>query len=61
MKKFKFDFNMSAWIQDVEISAESYEEAKKEFDSMTVEDLIDEGYIKDFSITDLDVEEGEEY
>lgn len=61
MKKFKFDFNMSVWIQDVEISAESYEEAKKEFDNMTVEDLIDEGYIKDFSITDLDVEEGEEY
>lgn len=61
MKKFKFDFNMSAWIQDVEISAESYEEAKKEFDNMTVEDLIDEGYIKNFSITDLDVEEGDEY
>ena len=61
MKKFKFDFNMNAWIQDVEISAESYEEAKKEFDNMTVEDLIDNGYVKDFNITDLDVEEGEEY
>lgn len=61
MKKFKFDFNMSAWIQDVEISAESYEEAKKEFDNMTVEDLIDDGYVKDFNITDLDVEEGDEY
>ena len=61
MKKFKFDFNMSAWITGVEITAESYEEAKKEFDNMTVEDLIDDGYVKDFNITDLDVEEGEEY
>ena len=61
MKKFKFDCNMSAWIIGVEITAESYEEAKKEFDNMTVEDLIDDGYVKDFNITDLDVEEGDEY
>lgn len=55
--KFKFDFNLSAWIQNVEVEAASLEEAKEKLGQMSIEDMVDnEGYIKQTDITDLDTE-----
>lgn len=56
MPKYTFDFNLSAWIRDLEIEADSLEEAKEKFFDKSVSDLIDEGYVKDHSITDLDID-----
>lgn len=60
MPRYTFDFDLDSWIQGVKIDAESYEEAKNKLCSMSFQDLIDEGYIKDFSIKDLDCEVEEE-
>jgi hypothetical protein len=56
MPMFKFDFDLDAWIQDLEIPADSLEEAKEKLCKMSVADLIDYGYVKDFNIKDLDYE-----
>lgn len=58
--KFIFDFNLSVWIQNVEIEADSYEDAVEKLGRKTAEDLIDEGYVKNSDITDLDYEEVED-
>ena len=49
--KFKFDFNVDAWIQDVEIDAATEEEAITKLGNMPLSELISEGYVKDFSIS----------
>lgn len=54
--KVKFNFNLEAWIQEVEIEAGSIEEAKNKLYSMTVEELIEAGYVH---TSDLDDVEGE--
>ena len=54
--KVKFNFNLEAWIQDVEIEADSIEEAENKLYRMTVEELIEAGYIH---TSDLDDVEGE--
>lgn len=54
--KVKFNFNLEAWIQDVEIEADSMEEAENKLYRMTVEELIEAGYIH---TSDLDDVEGE--
>lgn len=54
--KVKFNFNLEAWIQDVEIEADSIEEAENKLYGMTVEELIEAGYIH---TSDLDDVEGE--
>ena len=56
MAKFKFDFNLEAWIQGVEIEAESYKEAESKLYKMTVEELIEAGYIHTSDLDDVDVE-----
>lgn len=56
MPMFKFDFDLDAWIRDLEIPADSLEEAKEKLCKMSVADLIDYGYVKDFNIKDLDYE-----
>jgi len=48
--KFKFDFSVDAWIQDVEIDAANQKEAEEKLGQMSLADLIEEGFIKDFSI-----------
>ena len=53
--KVKFDFLLEAWMQGVEIEADSYEEALRKLYAMDVEDLISEGYIKE---SDIKQEEG---
>lgn len=59
MPTYVFDFNLSAWIQNVEIEADSYEDAVEKLNRMSAADLIDEGYIKNTDITDIDCEEVE--
>lgn len=54
--KFKFDFSVDAWIQNVEIDAATEEEAKAKLINMDLADLVDEGYVKDFSVDDVDTE-----
>lgn len=56
MAKYSFDFNLQAWIQDVEIEADSYEEAESKLYRMTVEELIEAGYIHTSDLDDVDVE-----
>lgn len=60
MPKYKFDFMLNIWLQDVEIEAESYDKAEEVLYNMDVEDLIEEGYIKDYSLTEIDCEEEED-
>ena len=54
--KVKFDFSVDAWLQNVEVEADSLEKAKEKLFSMSLQDLLDEGYVKDFNIKDLDYE-----
>jgi len=56
MKTFTFDFSVDAWIRNVEIDADSYDEALEEFRLMSLEKLIDNGQVKDFSVSNVDVE-----
>ena len=54
MAKYSFDFNLEAWIQDVEIEADSYKEAENKLYKMTVEELIEAGYIHTSDLDDVD-------
>jgi hypothetical protein len=54
--KVKFDFNLQAWIQDVEIEADSIEEAEEKLYRMTVQELIEAGYIHTSDLDDVDAE-----
>ena len=54
--RVKFNFNLEAWIQDVEIEADSMEEAENKLYGMTVQELIEAGYVH---TSDLDDVEGE--
>ena len=54
--KVKFNFNLNAWIQNVEIEADSIEEAENKLYRMDVQELIEAGYI---NTSDLDDVEGE--
>ena len=55
-KKYSFDFDLDVWVQCLEITADSLEEAKEKLFKMSVADLIDYGYVKAYSIRNLDVE-----
>ena len=55
--KVKFDFNLDAWIQNLEIEADSVEQAKDKLMSMSLEDMIEAGaYMKHFNIDSVDTE-----
>lgn len=58
MGKFVFDFSLDVWLRNVEVDANSLEEAKEKLHSMSIEDMLDVGYAKDIYINDLDVESG---
>lgn len=60
MKKFSFDFNLSAWVSSLEIEAEDYDSALEQLKAMSLEDIVDQGYVKDSEITDLECYEDEE-
>lgn len=61
MKVFTFDFDLDAWIQDIEIEAEDLEEAKEQLFNMSLSELIENGYVKDFDIRNLDYDVEEYY
>lgn len=57
MKRFKFDFDVDMWVGEVEIEAESLEEAKEIFNSKDILELISDGYIKDYDVRSVDIDE----
>lgn len=58
----RFEFNLEAWIQDIVVEGDSLEDCKEKLLQMSVEELIEEGYVKGSNITDIDydIEEDEE-
>lgn len=54
--KVKFDFNLEAWIQNVEIEADSLEEAEEALYRMSIRDLLENAYIHSSDISDVDSE-----
>ena len=52
--KVVFNFNLSAWVTGVEVEGKSYEDALSELHGMTFDELVELGYAKDFSITEVD-------
>lgn len=56
MAKFRLDFNLQAWIQGVEIDADSMEEAEDKLYRMTIDELLEEGYIHTSDLSDVDIE-----
>lgn len=49
-----FDFNLEMWVRNIQIEANSVEEAKEKLNKMTLEELISEGAIvKQMEIKDI--------
>ncbi len=59
MSKFVFDFTLDIWMQCVEIEAKNYEEAKEKLLNMSVDEILEEGYLKDYDLKQIDCEEKE--
>lgn len=57
MKVYRFDLDVDAWIKNVEVVAETKEEAIKKLNSMSCEELIEDGYVHDFSIKEIEFKE----
>lgn len=55
MKKFRLDFDLDAWIQNVEIEAKDEQDALSKLSGMTVEELIQQGYVHSWNFSDCDV------
>lgn len=51
--KVVLDFNLSAWIKGVEVEATSYEDAVTKLHQMTFDEIIETGFSKDFTISDV--------
>ena len=56
MARYSFEFNLEAYIQDIEIEADSYEEAENNLYKMTLEELIKTGYINNSDLFDISAE-----
>ena len=56
MARYSFEFNLEVWIQDIEIEADSYEEAESKLYKMTLEELIEAGYIHNSDLFDIGAE-----
>ena len=52
--KVILDFNLNAWIKGVEVEATSYEDAVTKLHQMTFDEIIETGFSKDFTISDVD-------
>lgn len=50
MKKFRMNLSIDAWIKDVYIEAENEEEAYNKLYEKGLEEIVNEGYVKDFAI-----------
>lgn len=51
--KVVLDFNLSAWIKGVEVEATSYDDAVAKLHQMTFDEIIETGFSKDFTISDV--------
>lgn len=51
--KIKFDCNLEAWAAGIEIEADSYDNALAKLYSMTFEQIVEEGIVKEFKISDI--------
>jgi hypothetical protein len=51
--KIKFDCNLDAWVTGIEIEADSYDNALAKLYSMTFDQLVEEGFTKEFRIEDV--------
>ena len=54
--RVKFNFNLEAWIEGVEIEADSEEEAKEKLYRMNAQELIEAGYVNTSDINDVEGE-----
>ena len=52
----KFNFNLEAWIEGVEIEADSEEEAKEKLYRMNAQELIEAGYVNTSDVDDVESE-----
>lgn len=55
MKKFNFSIDVDSWLE-IDVEANTSKEAKEKLMGMSLEELIEEGYVKGFDITDIDCE-----
>jgi hypothetical protein len=51
--KIKFDCNLEAWVTGIEIETDSYDNALAKLYSMTFDQLVEEGIVKEFKINDV--------
>ena len=54
MKTYKFDLSVDAWLQDIEIEANTEEEAKAKLQAMSLRELLDNGCEKDKTLSNID-------
>ena len=54
--KVKFDFVAEAWIRNLEIDADSLEEAEQELRSMSLKELEECGYVKSLELKEVESE-----
>ena len=54
--KILFNFNLSTWMRNVEVEADSYDEALEELYKMTIAQMLENGMEDDTSISDIDGE-----
>ena len=52
--KVILDFNLNARIKDVEVEATSYEDAVSKLHQMSLDEILETGFSKDFTIDDVD-------
>lgn len=52
--KVILDFNLNAWVKGVEIEATSYEDAVSKLHQMSLDEILETGFSKDFTIDDVD-------
>lgn len=52
--KVVFNFNLSAWVTGVEVEGKSYEDAKQKLAEMTFDEIVELGYAKEFSVSNID-------
>lgn len=56
MAKFKLDFNLEAWVRNLEVEADNEDDALNELYKMSISEIIEKGYVNDYSTNDIDVE-----
>lgn len=60
-RKYNVSFNLNVWITFDDIYADDEDELREKLYSMTAEEIIENGYVEDSDMSDLDINEDEEY